>query len=119
MKTITTFVPLLLIGLLCACSASVTLSKLDPNYKPNYLIVHPDGYALDDKNNPLSTLMLTEQLTDKLVSHMSRLATELQANGTESGFAACHKRLSGVSVSLCSCMAASTAMTQALSTCNN
>ncbi|HTK87043.1 MAG TPA: hypothetical protein VL329_04890 [Nitrospiraceae bacterium] len=119
MKTITTFVPLLLIGLLCACSAGVTLSKLDPNYKPNYLIVHPDGYALDDKNNPLSTPMLTEQLTDELVSHMSRLATELQANGTESGFAACHKRLSGVSVSLCSCMAASTAMTQALSTCNN
>lgn len=65
--------------------------QLDPKYKPNYLIVHPDGYALNEQNEPLSTHLLAERLTLNLLSHMSRFAKELQTHAPESAFAACRE----------------------------
>jgi hypothetical protein len=67
--------------------AGVTPSKLDPKYRTNYLIVHPDGYALNDQNEPLSTSLLADQLTHNLLSHTSRFAAELQTHARESAFA--------------------------------
>lgn len=83
----TALLTMLLIGSLCAGCAGVTPSKLDPKYRPNYLIVHPDGYALNDQNELLSTSLLADQLTHNLLSHTSRFAAELQTHARESAFA--------------------------------
>jgi hypothetical protein len=64
----------------CTGCAGVNVPKLDPTgkYKPNYVVIHPDGYALNDKNTPLTTQGLSRDLKATVIPQVSHFAEQIQ-----------------------------------------
>jgi hypothetical protein len=83
---------MMLAGLISGC-AGVNTAKLDPSgqFKANYLVIHPDGYALNEKNEPLSTDELRQELEATLLPHIYHFAKELQNPAPNSEVASCYR----------------------------
>lgn len=71
------FITLVVALLLCTSCAGVSYYKPKADYKPNYLVIHPDGYALDDHNEQMSTALLKHQLETELVPHIFSFVSDM------------------------------------------